>query len=163
MRYCPALAGFHKWGLNPKIRRENSRNVGRFPSAFSFPVHRQPCRRGKRPLKCRQQSGRSGKRTMTFEQVFTIFKDYMEQDKELEVVKTKKGYLRIIWSGGLPYCEDGYLCRTPEELFDRFLSDCQSFHENRLTKGCRELTPEDTKKAEEFCRPYLEKWKEIIK
>ena len=54
---------------------------------------------------------------MTFEQVFTIFKDYMEQDKELEVVKTKKGYLRIIWSGGLPYCEDGYLCRTPEELF----------------------------------------------
>lgn len=28
---------------------------------------------------------------MSFEQVFEIFKDYMEQDKELEVVKTKKG------------------------------------------------------------------------
>lgn len=97
---------------------------------------------------------------MTFEQVFTIFKDYMEQDKELEVVKTKKGYLRIIWSGGLPYCEDGYLCRTPEELFDRLLSDCQSFHENRLTKGCRELTPEDTTRAMELCRPYLEMRKE---
>ena len=33
---------------------------------------------------------------MTFEQVFEIFEDYMEQDKDLEVVKTKKGYLRII-------------------------------------------------------------------
>ena len=102
----------------------------------------------------------AAKKNMTFKQVFTIFKDYMEQDKELEVVKTKKGYLRIIWSGGLPYCEDGYLCRTPEELFDRLLSDCQSFHENRLTKGCRELTPEDTERAMELCRPYLEMRKE---
>ncbi len=97
---------------------------------------------------------------MTFEQVFEIFEDYMEQDKELEVVKTKKGYLRIIWYDNLPYCEDGYLCQTPEELFDRLLEDCQSFHENRMTKGCRELTLEDTKRAEGLCRPYLEKWKE---
>lgn len=97
---------------------------------------------------------------MTFEQVFEIFKDYMEQDKDLEVVKTKKGYLRIIWYDNFPYCEDGYLCQTPEELFDQLLEDCQSFHENRLTKGCRELTLEDTKRAEELCRPYLEKWKE---
>ena len=97
---------------------------------------------------------------MRFEQVLEIFRDYMELDKELEVVKTKKGYLRIIWYDNLPYCEDGYLCQTPEELFDRLLEDCQSFHENRLTKGCRELTPEDTKRAEELCRPYLEKWKE---
>ena len=84
---------------------------------------------------------------MTFEQVFEIFEDYMEQDKDLEVVKTKKGYLRIIWYDDLPYCEDGYLCQTPEELFDRLLEDCQSFHE-------------DTKRAEELCRLYLEKRKE---
>lgn len=97
---------------------------------------------------------------MTFEQVFTIFKDYMEQDTELEIVKTTKGYLRIIWSDGLPYCEDGYVCRTPEELFDLLLSDCQSYHEIRITKGRRELTPEDVEKAKELCSPYLERRKE---
>lgn len=97
---------------------------------------------------------------MTFEQVFTIFKDYMQLDQELEVVETKKGYLRIIWSDGLPYCEDGYLCRTPEELFDRLLEDCQSYHEIRITKGRRELTLEDEEKAKELCRPYLEMRKE---
>ncbi len=48
---------------------------------------------------------------MTFEQVFEIFEDYMEQDKELEVVKTKKGYLRIIWYDDLPTVRTGISAR----------------------------------------------------
>lgn len=31
----------------------------------------------------------------TFEQVLEIFKDYLAQDNEVEVIRTKRGYLRI--------------------------------------------------------------------
>ena len=54
---------------------------------------------------------------LTFEQVLEIFKDYLETDDEVEVLLTKRGYLRIVWPGDFSFCDDGKLCRTPE-------SDC---------------------------------------
>ena len=54
---------------------------------------------------------------LTFEQVLEIFKDYLETDDEVEVLLTKRGYLRIVWPGDFSFCDDGKLCRTPEELF----------------------------------------------
>ena len=35
---------------------------------------------------------------LTFEQVLEIFKDYLETDDEVEVLLTKRGYLRIVSS-----------------------------------------------------------------
>lgn len=94
---------------------------------------------------------------LTFEQVLEIFKDYLEKDDEVEVLLTKRGYLRIVWPGDFPFCDDGKLCRTPEELFDLLLEDCQSYYELELTKGRRELTPKDTEQINAKCRPYIEK------
>lgn len=78
----------------------------------------------------------------------------------MEIVATSRGYLRIEWAGDSPYCDDGYLCQTPEELFDKLLSDFCGYQELKLTKGRRELTEEDTQKAQAMCLPYLEKRKE---
>jgi len=94
---------------------------------------------------------------LTFEQVLEIFKDYLAQDNEVEVIRTKRGYLRITWAGDFPFCDEGQLCKTPEILFDVLLEDCQNYHEVELTKGRRELTAEDVKQASAKCRPYIEK------
>lgn len=72
---------------------------------------------------------------LTFEQVLEIFKDYLETDDEVEVLLTKRGYLRNVWPGDFSFCDDGKLCRTPEDI--------------RLVKA--------------RCRPYLEKRWEVEK
>lgn len=100
---------------------------------------------------------------LTFEQVLEIFKDYLAQDNEVEVIRTKRGYLRITWAGDFPFCDEGQLGETPEILFDVLLEDCQNYYEVELTKGRRELTPEDTRQAIEKCRSYIEKRLEVEK
>lgn len=97
---------------------------------------------------------------LTFEKVFEIFKEYLAADAEVEIVTTSRGYLRIEWAGDSLYCDDGYLCRTPEELFDKLLEDFRGYQEVKLTKGRRELTEEDIQKVQAICLPYLKKREE---
>lgn len=98
----------------------------------------------------------------TFEKVLEIFWDYLECDLEEEVLPCRRGYLRVTWNGDSPFCVDGVLCRTPEELFELLLSDCQSAEELRLTKGCREVTQEDEQEAQAWCQKYREQWEEDV-
>lgn len=79
---------------------------------------------------------------LTFEKVLEIFKDYLALDTELEVCKSRYGYIRVEFNeigDILDYCS-GVVCRTPEELFDVLLDDFQGYEEIRLTKG-RETQP----------------------
>ena len=60
---------------------------------------------------------------LTFEKVLEIFKDYLALDTELEVCKSRYGYIRVEFNeigDILDYCS-GVVCRTPEELFDVLL------------------------------------------
>ena len=62
---------------------------------------------------------------LTFEKVLEIFKDYLALDTELEVCKSRYGYIRVEFNeigDILDYCS-GVVCRTPEELFDVLLDD----------------------------------------
>ena len=66
---------------------------------------------------------------LTFEKVLEIFEDYLAQDMELEVYKSRYGYVCVSFNGSPPdppYCE-GDVCRTPEELFDHLLVEYESF------------------------------------
>ena len=92
---------------------------------------------------------------LTYEKVFEVFADYLAEDTELEIVKTRRGYLCIEWAGSSPYCDDGYLCSTPEELFDKLLADFEGFQEIKLTQGRRELTEDDHNQVRALCLPYL--------
>ena len=77
---------------------------------------------------------------LTFEKVLEIFEDYLAQDMELEVYKSRYGYVCVSFNGSPPdppYCE-GDVCRTPEELFDHLLVEYESFASIQLTKGRRE-------------------------
>ena len=55
---------------------------------------------------------------LTFEKVLEIFEDYLAQDMELEVYKSRYGYVCVSFNGSPPdppYCE-GDVCRTPDEM-----------------------------------------------
>lgn len=96
----------------------------------------------------------------TFEKVLEIFRDYLACDLEEEVLPCRKGYLRVTWNGDSRYCVDGILSRTPDELFEVLLEDYRTYEEIQLTKGLREVTEGDERKAEEFCWRFRKQWKE---
>ena len=100
---------------------------------------------------------------LTFENVLTVFRDYLRQDPEEEVLPCRRGYVRISWNSDSRYCVDGVLCRTPEELFDLLLTDYQDFEVLRRTQGRREGTEADEKAVEELCQSYLDGQKEALK
>ena len=80
---------------------------------------------------------------LTFKKVLEIFEDYLAQDMELEVYKSRYGYVCVSFNGSPPdppYCE-GDVCRTPEELFDHLLVEYESFASIQLTKGRRGAGP----------------------
>ena len=82
---------------------------------------------------------------LTFENVLTVFQEYLRRDPEEEVLPCRRGYVRVTWNLDSRYCVDGVLCRTPEELFDLLLTDYQDFELLRRTKGRREVTEADEK------------------
>ena len=97
---------------------------------------------------------------MTFERVLDIFADYLALDMEMEVCKSRYGYIRVEFNGPeeLPgYCS-GMVCRTPKELFDLLLTDYESYLEIQRTKGRRDVTEEDQAEIAVLCQYRLEKW-----
>ena len=98
---------------------------------------------------------------LTFENVLNIFQKYLSLDEEEEVLPCRRGYVRVTWNGDSPYCVDGILCRTPEELFDLLLEDCLGFEELRLTGGVRDPNETDKEVLNELRWNYLsQRWKE---
>lgn len=96
----------------------------------------------------------------TFEKVLEIFREYLDCDREEEVLKCRRGYLRVTWNGTSRFCVDGILSRTPDELFEVLLSDYSSYELIQRTKGCREVTEEDERQTEILCQGFRERWEE---
>ena len=89
-----------------------------------------------------------------------ILGDYLALDTEMEVCKSRYGYIRVEFhgTGELPgYCS-GMVCRTPKELFDLLLSDYESYLEIQRTKGRRNVTEEDKNEIAALCQSRLERW-----
>ena len=63
--------------------------------------------------------------------------------------------------GELRYCT-GEICYSPKELFDLLLSDYQSYMEDELTQGRRELTEDDEKQIRVLCKKYVDRLQEEL-
>ena len=99
---------------------------------------------------------------LTFEKVLEIFEDYLAQDMELEVYKSRYGYVCVSFNGSPPdppYCE-GDVCRTPEELFAHLLVEYESFASIQLTKGRREENEDEVRR---LCQKYFDRREEAMK
>lgn len=94
---------------------------------------------------------------MTFEKVLEVFKEYLLEDANCEVVHTKHGYTVMQWDEnskswyGVEYCE------TPENLRDELLSSYRMSKAEKITKAKRELTDEENIILERKCKNYIEK------
>ena len=102
---------------------------------------------------------------LTFEKVLEMFRDYLERDMELEVCRSRYGYVCVSFSGTSTepvFCE-GELCRTPEELFDHLLTEYESFALIQLTRGRREETEADREQDRHLCQRYLDRREEEVK
>lgn len=95
---------------------------------------------------------------LTFEKVLEIFKDYLAEDTNCEVVLTKHGYTVMQWDEkskdwfGLEYCE------TPEDLREELLSSYRMNEAEKITKAKRELTDEEMKKIQVQCQSLINKY-----
>ena len=98
-----------------------------------------------------------------FEKVLEIFRDYLTLDPEEEVLKCRRGYLRVTWNEDSRYCVDGILSRTPGELFEVLLSDYRTYEEVRMTMGQREVSGTEEKQVEVLCRRLRKQWEEESK
>lgn len=94
---------------------------------------------------------------LTFEKYLEVFKDYLAEDTNCEVVLTRHGYTVMQWDEkskdwyGVEYCE------TPEDLRDELLSSYRMSEAQKITKTKRELTEEENNILEVKCKEYIEK------
>lgn len=92
---------------------------------------------------------------MTFEKVLEVFKEYLAEDSNCEVVLTTHGYTIMQWDEnskswyGVEYCE------TPEDLQEELLSSYRMNEMEKITKTKRELTDEETQAVNENCSKLL--------
>lgn len=92
---------------------------------------------------------------LTFEKVLEVFKGYLAEDTNCEVILTKHGYTVMQWDEnskswyGVEYCE------TPEDLRDELLSSYRMNEAEKITKTRRELTEEETSKIQKLCQELI--------
>ena len=80
---------------------------------------------------------------MTFEKVLEVFADYLREDTDCEVIKTRHGYTLLIWDNTAQEWETCEHCPTPESLRDRLADAYDDFAELKITSGEHELTGEE--------------------
>lgn len=96
---------------------------------------------------------------ITFEKVLEVFKDYLIEDTNCEVVLTKHGYTVMQWDKkskdwyGVEYCE------TPEDLREELLSSYRMSEAEKITKTKRELTVEERTSLEAKMQRLIAKCK----
>ena len=88
---------------------------------------------------------------LTFEKVFTVFGDYLQQDSLYEVVRTRHGYTLMAWEPARSIWYSAEYMATPEVLLDSLLDAYANFMEDRITDNERELTKQETDEIQKQC------------
>ncbi len=71
---------------------------------------------------------------MTFQSILNIFSEYLENDKNIEVVKVKKGYLHLYWDE-VANDYNANLISDLDELFNRLLEDIREYYKFESKKS----------------------------
>lgn len=93
---------------------------------------------------------------LTFEKGLEVFKDYLTEDTNCEIVLTKHGYTVMQWDEkskdwfGLEYCA------SPEDLQEELLSSYRMHEAEKITKARRELTNEETQAVNADCKKLFD-------
>ena len=70
---------------------------------------------------------------MTYEKVLGVFRDYLSEDKETEILNTSRGYLVLMWET----CHNDWittrLAQDPEELRDMLQERYEEFYSYKFS------------------------------
>ena len=95
---------------------------------------------------------------LTFAKVIYVFRDYLNENKNVEIIKVRHGYAALLWDEKIQeyIITEGF--PTPEELAV-FLSDSYyCYHELKVNgNGKRDLTPEEADEINEASEALLNK------
>ena len=83
---------------------------------------------------------------LTNEKVLEVFKDYLTQETEYELLMTSRGYIYIAWEGKEDPGISAEYCGTPERLLETLLGCYEGLLEEEITGGSRDLTEEEASK-----------------
>ena len=101
---------------------------------------------------------------LTNEKVLEIFKDYIDADKALDVISTRRGYAVMLWDFAHRDWSDVVCCQTPEALFDKLLDSYALYQEFLMIRDKSdsegEISETERAQIQKMCLPYLEKRKE---
>ncbi|MEG0693056.1 MAG: hypothetical protein RR444_08240 [Oscillospiraceae bacterium] len=89
---------------------------------------------------------------MTFEKVLEVFKEYLAEDTNCEVVLTKHGYTIMQWDENSKSWYGVEHCEAPEDLQEELLSSYRMNEAEKITKTKRELTEEEAEAVNEKCK-----------
>lgn len=100
---------------------------------------------------------------LTFENVLDVFKDYLREDAEREIVRTKHCYAVLLWDAPAHDWSETIPCETPERLFDILLESYQMYHSYLLMGEEGNLTEEIEAVVRQMSVPYQQKRQELEK
>ncbi len=82
--------------------------------------------------------------SLTFEKVFQVFHDYLNEDDVIEIVKLKHGYAVLLWYEKNQEYTNMETFTSPLEFADFLASQHEIFHELQLDgNGSRDLSEEE--------------------
>lgn len=84
---------------------------------------------------------------MTYEKVFEVFKDYLNEDADCEVVSTSRGYMVVYWESYIDTWVTTRLAQTPEELRDILREQYENFLSFEINQA-RKREPDVVEKEE---------------
>lgn len=77
---------------------------------------------------------------LTFERILEVFDDYLDADRDVEVILTRHGYTYLSWDDTRLKWETCEVCATPEDLLDMLTGAVQTYEEIKLLGGARAPT-----------------------
>ena len=100
---------------------------------------------------------------LTFENVLEVFDDYLQEDTNLEIVLTKRGYTVMCWDSTLKDWSTSDFCATPEKLRDILVDSYMIFTLAKMTGGTRNPTPAEEQEIQSGGEKYRRLCDEISK
>ncbi len=80
---------------------------------------------------------------MTMQKVLDVFREYLEQDVQVEIILTRHGYTFLLWDSKQETWIESQICKTPEDLMDILLDNYACYEEYLFTRGTRDLTGDE--------------------
>ena len=84
---------------------------------------------------------------MTYERVLEVFKDYLSEDRDSEVLNTSRGYLVVIWESRADGWVTAKLAEDPEDLRDYLQERYEDFLGYKLSQE-RDRDPDAVERKE---------------